>query len=142
MSQTVTLEIPDQVFQPLLRLAKATQQPIESLLLAALQISLPPLADLPEETARNLEQLESLTDDELWRVMMEQVEESVRASLSDLLMRQEQALTEKEKDRLDELQRRADLIMLRKARAAVLLRLRGKRVPTLAELDRLSQQAA
>jgi hypothetical protein len=33
------------------------------------------------------------------------------------------------------LQKQADLVMLRKARAAVLLRFRGHRLPTLAELQ-------
>jgi hypothetical protein len=39
-----------------------------------------------------------------------------------------------ELDRLEELQRKADRTMLRKARAAVLLRFRGQPVPTIAEL--------
>jgi hypothetical protein len=34
------------------------------------------------------------------------------------------------------LQQQADMVMLRKARAAVLLRFRGRRLPTLAELAR------
>jgi hypothetical protein len=39
---------------------------------------------------------------------------------------------------LRELQGRADLVMLRKARAAVLLRFRGRRPPTLAELGQMT----
>jgi hypothetical protein len=143
MSQTVTLEIPDQVFQPLLRLARATRQPVESLLLAALQISLPSLAGLPDEIVRNLEQLEALGDDELWEVMGEQVPAAEQEAIGGLLsVQQERPLSAIEQDGLGSLQRQADLVMLRKARAAVLLRLRGKRVPTVAELERRRQQAA
>jgi hypothetical protein len=39
-----------------------------------------------------------------------------------------------ELDRLNALRRKADRTMLRKARAAVLLRFRGKQVPTIADL--------
>jgi hypothetical protein len=48
-------------------------------------------------------------------------------------------LTNAEQERLASLQQQADLVMLRKARAAVLLRFRGKRLPTLAELDQLAE---
>jgi len=47
-------------------------------------------------------------------------------------------LTASEHEQLAVLQQQADLVMLRKARAAVLLRFRGKRVPTLAELSQLT----
>ena len=47
-------------------------------------------------------------------------------------------LTDAEREQLALLQQLADLVMLRKARAAVLLRFRGKRVPTLAELSQLA----
>jgi len=46
-------------------------------------------------------------------------------------------LTDAEREQLAILQQQADLVMLRKARAAVMLRFRGKRVPTLAELSQL-----
>ena len=47
-------------------------------------------------------------------------------------------LADAEREQLAILQQQADLVMLRKARAAVLLRFRGKRVPTLAELGQLA----
>jgi hypothetical protein len=45
---------------------------------------------------------------------------------------QSRELAEEERARLASLQESADLVMLRKARAAVLLRFRGKRIPTMA----------
>jgi hypothetical protein len=48
------------------------------------------------------------------------------------------SFTDAEREQLTILQHQADLVMLRKARAAVLLRFRGKRVPTLAELSQLA----
>jgi hypothetical protein len=83
--------------------------------------------------------LESLDDQALWQVMLESVPLDQQHKLHDLLSRnQESMLTDSERDQLAILQQQADLVMLRKARAAVLLRFRGKRVPTLAELSGLA----
>lgn len=73
MSQVVTLNLPDNFFQPLERTARATRQPIEKLLLDALQNSLPPLDGLPPEFIENLTLLESLEDAELQGIMRETV---------------------------------------------------------------------
>ena len=47
-------------------------------------------------------------------------------------------LANSEQEQLTYLQRAADRVMLRKARAAVLLRFRGERLPTLTELRQLT----
>src|SRR5262249_41490330 len=54
MSQTVTLNLPDNFFQPVRRTAEAMNQTIEEILLTALQASLPSLDGLPEEIVENL----------------------------------------------------------------------------------------
>ena len=95
---------------------------------------------MPEELIADLTTLETLDTEALWRVMKETVPSETQAHLSDLLERQQQdSLTSAEQERLASLQHQADLVMLRKARAAVLLRFRGKRLPTLAELDQLAE---
>jgi hypothetical protein len=143
MSQNVTLTLPDSVFQPIQRTAQATNQPIEELLVHALQASLPPLEGLPDDVIENLTALETLNDQSLWQVMGETVPAALQRELSELLERQQSAsLTVAERERLTTLQRQADLVMLRKARAAVLLRFRGKRIPTPAELSQLSSRSA
>ncbi|HEX9000730.1 MAG TPA: hypothetical protein VGB07_12570 [Blastocatellia bacterium] len=139
MSHVITLEMPDSVFQPLLRAAEATKQPVESLLLTNLQASLPSLDGLPDEIKQNLESLELLDDEALWRAMLETVPLDQQQRLSELLdANQSGAITEAERNALSRLQQQADLAMLRKAHAAMLLRFRGKRLPTLAELDHLT----
>ncbi len=139
MSQTITLTLPDSFFQPIQRTAQATNQPVEELLLHALQASLPPLEGLPDDIIENLIALEMLDDQSLWQVMGETVPAELQRELSELLDRQRStSLTVAERERLTLLQRQADLVMLRKARAAVLLRFRGKRIPTLAELGQLT----
>lgn len=117
------------------RVAQATHQPIENLLLTALQVSLPPLEGLPPEFIENLTTLETVDDQTLWHVMGESVPPDEQEQLHALLERhQSGSSSEVEREQLTALQQRADLVMLRKARAAVLLRFRGKRIPTLAEL--------
>ncbi len=143
MPQTITLTLPDSFFQPIQRTAQATNQPIEELLLHALQASLPPLEGLPDDVIENLTALETQDDQSLWRVMGETVPAKLQRELSELLERQQSAsLTVSEREQLTALQRQADLVMLRKARAAVLLRFRGKRIPTPAELSQLSSRSA
>ncbi len=140
MPETVTLTLPDSVLQPLKRTAQAVQQPIEELLVTALESSLPALQGLPDELIADLTTLETLDTEALWQVMKELVPAGTRADLRGLLERQqEDSLTTSEQQRLASLQQQADLVMLRKARAAVLLRFRGKRLPTLAELDQLAE---
>ena len=107
----------------------------------ALQAALPSLQGLPPNVIRDLTTLESLDDQALWRVMLETVPLDQQHRLHELLARnQEDMLTDSELEKLAILQQQADLVMLRKARAAVLLRFRGKRVPTLDELSALAAQ--
>jgi hypothetical protein len=143
MSQTITLTLPDNFFQPLQRTARAMNQPIEEVLLHALQASLPSLEGLPDDLLENLTALEMLDDQSLWQVMGERVPATLQRALSNLLDRQQSVtLTDVQQQQLTALQRQADLVMLRKARAAVLLRFRGKRIPTLTELDQLPTLSA
>jgi hypothetical protein len=139
MPQTITLTLPDNVLQPVQRVAQATQQSVEELLVTALQAALPTLEGLPPDVIQHLVALESLDDQALWRVMLETVPLDQQHRLHDLLKcNQASVLTESEHEQLAVLQQQADLVMLRKAHAAVLLRFRGKRVPTLAELSQLT----
>jgi hypothetical protein len=139
MPRTITLTLPDNVLQPLQRVAQATKQSVEDLLVTALQAALPTLEGLPSDVVQHLVALESLDDQALWRVVLETVLRDQQHQLHDLLSRnQAGVLTASEPEQLVALQQQADLVMLRKARAAVLLRFRGKRVPTLAELSQLT----
>jgi hypothetical protein len=137
MSQTITLDLPDNFLQPLQRTMRATKQPLEKVLLIALQNALPPLDGLPSDLITKLEDLELLEDKQLQNVLRETVLVKTQKRISGLLEKQQdEGLTDKEQTLLATLQKEADLVMLRKARAAVLLRFRGHRLPTLAELGR------
>jgi hypothetical protein len=139
MPQTITLTLPDNILQPARRVAQATRQSVEELLVTALQAALPTLEGLPPDVVQHLVVLESLDDQTLWQVMLATVPLDPQHQLHDLLLRNQAGmLTDAEREQLAILQQQADLVMLRKARATVLLRFRGKRVPTLAELSQLA----
>jgi hypothetical protein len=69
--------------------------------------------------------------------MHEQVSTEEQDELAELVDQLQAGQASKsELARLDELRVRGDRVMLRKARAAVILRFRGERIPTEAELRR------
>lgn len=143
MSQTITLTLPEGFFQPIQRMAQATNTPVEQVVLQALQASLPSLEGLPDDIIENLTALEMLDEQSLWQVMRQAVPPQLQKELTRLLEQQQTTpLTVADSKHLATLQKQADLVMLRKARAAVLLRFRGKRIPTLTELDQLTTSSA
>lgn len=142
MTQTVTLTLPDRLYQPLVRMAQAMSRPVEDVLLNALQNTLPSLEGLPEPLVQELNALELLDNASLQRVLSETVPTAQQQKMEELLYRnQAEGLSLSERKRLQNLQNTANRVMLRKARAAVLLRFRGQRIPTLAELRQLTSAA-
>ncbi|MCP4695443.1 MAG: hypothetical protein GY862_01140 [Gammaproteobacteria bacterium] len=135
MPHSVTLDLPDGFYNPLQRIARAAKQPMQNILLTALQSSLPPLDGLPENLAEELSRLEMLDDNALQQVLLKVVPFDQQQELEMLLQKnQAGTLSGTGIQRLNSLQGMVNKIMLQKARAAVLLRFRGKRLPTLDEL--------
>ncbi len=139
MAQTITLELPDVIYQPAQRMAEATRRPLTEVLVGALQASLPPIEGLPTEQTLELINLENLSDEALEQIMASRVPVDQERKLKRLLRKKKVSeLTASEQNELEALQHEADLIMLRKARAAVLLRFRGHCLPTLSQLRKLT----
>jgi hypothetical protein len=66
MSQTLSINVPDQLLDRLNRLAEAAARPVEELVVATLNVSIPqPPANLPLELREELTGLERLSDKEL-----------------------------------------------------------------------------
>lgn len=104
MPEIITLHLPENFTGALERTMRATNQPLEQLLLTALQSALPPLDGLPPEIITDLEALELLDDDALRRVLLETVPENIQQELSALLARQQaHSLNAAEQARLAEL---------------------------------------
>ncbi|MCP4106920.1 MAG: hypothetical protein GY749_15495 [Desulfobacteraceae bacterium] len=120
-------------------MAHATQKPVETVLLTALNASLPSLDGLSPDLAGELTELEAFGTERLRRVLLETVPSDQQEKIDSLLYRNQAGImTQAEQKQLALLQQAADRVMFRKARAAVLLRFRGERLSTLAELRRMT----
>jgi hypothetical protein len=125
------------LYRRLERLATLTNRPLESLLEQALNAGLPQLPDdLPPAMREALLQLEALSDDDLQRVVRERMNAADVEQFDELRERRRAGvIAAVEGQRLQELAEHADLLMLRKAYAAVLLKWRGQPVPAPAALE-------
>jgi hypothetical protein len=129
--QTLALQIPDALYERLRLTAQAVQQPLDAIVLRALEIGAPPgLEDIPAEFQADLAGLDRLEDDDLFSIaaMRQSSQEFGRYEM--LLDRD--VRTNAEQEELEGLRFEADLLMLRKAHAAALLRWRGRTVPLAA----------
>lgn len=133
-SDTVTIQLPDDLYRRLERLAELSKQPLEGLIVKTLSASLPALPDdLAPATRDALQSLEGLSDAALWQRAQDTFPQDQYERLTQLReQRYEGALTAEEREELDRLLAAADLLTLEKAYAAVLLRWRGHRLPSLA----------
>ncbi|MBL1176774.1 hypothetical protein [Pantanalinema sp. GBBB05] len=131
MTATVTLQLPDPIYQRLVNTAIATGRSLEEVMLHALKVGSPPdWENAPDEFKADLAALDRLEDEALWKVATGHKTEEDMARHFELLERnKEHTLTSAEQVELAELRSQADLFMLRKAHAAALLRWRGHRVP-------------
>jgi hypothetical protein len=127
----ITLQLPDRLYQRLASTAQATQQPLEEVIIHALEVGSPPdWDDVPEEFQADLAALDRVDDAALWTIARSH-QPSTEMTRYDVLLdlNQEDRLSDFEKLELTQLRQAADTFMLRKAHAAVLLRWRGHMVP-------------
>jgi hypothetical protein len=136
-AHTIAIQLPEAVYRRLERLAELTQRPLESLVVQTLSSSIPPLPDdLPDEMRTELIVLEHLDDGSLWEVARSEFTPEQQEQANELQdKRRLGTLTASESQTLAHLHQQADMLMLRKAYAYVLLKWRGHRLPTLAELE-------
>lgn len=133
----VAVQVPASLYQRLERLSILTKQPLEALLAQTLSAGLPPLPDdLPNTMRDALQALEQLDATALEQVVRDQMPDTEAEQFAELRERRRAGvITVPEQQTLDALSHDADLRMLRKAYAAVLLKLRGQPVPKLADLE-------
>ena len=137
MSQySVTLPIPDYIYDHARRIAEGTSQSIEAVLLQQLQDAFTaPVPDLAPEEQRELEALSLLSDDALWTMARERMPEDRQARLHALMDANSQGkLTDRQQAELEALVVQGQRLSVRKAQAAAVLTGRGYRV-TLEELS-------
>ncbi len=137
--QTITLTVPDSVYQRAQRAAEALQRPTEDMLVDTLDATLPSLDDVPAEMAGELAAMALLSDEVL--------ENMARATMPPERQRQLHALLDEQgRGELDGAgQRQLAALMaeygrtiLRRAHAVALLVGRGHPVPPLEQIHPLS----
>lgn len=131
MVATVTLQIPDLIYQRLINTANATGRSLEEVMLHALKVGSPPDWDnAPDEFKADLAALDRLEDEALWKLATAHKTVEDMARYDELLERnQNRTLSQAEQLELMELRSQTDRFMLRKAQAAALLHWRGHHVP-------------
>jgi len=143
----ISLQLPDactalrvRLYQRLVNTAQATQQPLEAVILRALEVGSPPdWDDVPEPFQADLAALGSrkallrrnrLDDAALWTIALGRQSEAQFTRYDELLdCNREGQLTNAEQVELTHLRTEADRFMLRKTQATALLRWRGHHVP-------------
>ena len=131
MAATITLQIPDLIYQRLVNTATATGRSIEEVMIHALKVGSPPdWNNVPDEFKADLAALDRLEDEALWTIATAQKPAEEMTQYDELLERNQTGiLSQAEKLELIEWRSQADRFMLRKAQAAALLHWRGYHVP-------------
>lgn len=130
MLTEIKLQVPEILYQRLVNIARATQRPVEEIIIHALQVGSPPAwDDVPEEFQAEIAALDKLDNNTLMHVVRDRKTAIDMERYNVLLERNSSGtLTETERLELTALRQDADIFMLRKAQAAVLLRWRGHRI--------------
>ena len=134
--QKVTLDLPENIFIRLQQAAQATKQPLDQVILRAVQIGSPPgWDDIPAEYQADIAALERLDDRSLWYIARSRQTHTDFDRYQDLLDKnREGTISDVERQELRDLRSESDLFMLRKAHAAALLKWRGHKIPPAEKL--------
>jgi hypothetical protein len=135
-TQTLTIELPEPVFQLLTHVAELTDQSPEQLAAQSIAGNLPPsVENAPVEMQTELLAMQRLPVDELLNIACSQIPSHQQERHLMLLEKNQAALLiPEERQELSHLRLTADRLMVRKAYAWAILRWRGHSVPALNEL--------
>ncbi len=131
-SLTVTLDLPEQLYEHLAAQAQVADRPLSAVVVETLARNTP-LAieeDLPLTLQRELKAMDALSDEVLWTIAQSTMNPD-KVALYDLLLERQQDgdLTLEGHELLNRLRHEADALMLRKAHAYALLKSRGHSFP-------------
>jgi hypothetical protein len=118
--QAITVELPEEVYERVKRTARGMRRPVEQALVRIVKAAMPSLDKVPPEYRPELEALEPLSDEELWRVAESQVPTAQKRQLTRLLRKNQRgALTDRERQALTRLRTEADRLMLHRSYAGL-----------------------
>ncbi|MFZ1242131.1 MAG: hypothetical protein WAV66_22620 [Anaerolineae bacterium] len=126
--QSITLTLPEIIYERLRQAALAMRLPLDDVLVHALQVGSPPSwEDAPAQFQPDLAALDRLGDDDLWRIMRStQLNQNWSRHHELLEENANGTITPSGRAELERLRTEADRFVLRKAHAAALLRWRGQ----------------
>jgi hypothetical protein len=128
----LTLELPEDIYEHVRRAAKGMNQPVEKALVDIVRAATPSLEKVPAEYRAQLEVMEDLGDEELWRISRRRPAPARQRRLERLLDKNQRGeLTDRDRQALYELRTDGDRLMLQRSYAALLLKYRGHRVPNI-----------
>ncbi len=131
-TQTVTLNLPEPLYQRLRERAMEMRRSVEDEALETLVAAVPVATDLPLDLAEAISPLAVLDDAALWQAARSRFPADAAQQLEDLhLKRQREGLTEDETQVVAALVRQYERSMLVRAQAAALLKQRGHDVSNL-----------
>jgi hypothetical protein len=123
---TVSVQVPERLFQRLQRIAEATYRPIEDVLATTVNMALPQAPDLPPELADDLSAMTMFSDEALWAAAESSLSPSQRRRLNQLSHAGgHRSLSAAESAELAHLVDLYDRAVLRRARALAILAHRG-----------------
>ena len=140
MAQAITIHIPDTLYEQLKRTAELSQRSIDTIVVHSLSHSIAPLLeDIPAEYQAAVYPLLEM-DETALQAEVRRIFPIDRWSIYEALLekKKEGQLTAQENTTLDARRREADILMFRKAYAAVLLKRRGSHPPSLHALPKVS----
>jgi plasmid stability protein len=131
-TQSVTLALPDPLYERLRERAEQTRRSLEEEALEVLATAVPVDGALPPEVAQAIESLDVLDDDVLWDAARSRLSADVCNELESLHLKQRRdGLADAETRQLAALVRQYEQHMLVRARAVALLKERGHDVSEL-----------
>jgi len=136
-AETLTVRLPASAMERLRRVSQIARRSIDTLVTDTLEASLPPLLEsVPTAYHTQLAALEALSSAELREHLLAQLDAESVDRYDRLLERNGAGtLDTREGNELDALRKAADLLMYRKAYAALILKWRGEYIPSVAELQ-------
>ncbi|MCG2769182.1 MAG: hypothetical protein L6435_12475 [Anaerolineae bacterium] len=129
--QTIALDLPEDIYERLQRMAEATHQPVEEVMFQTIRGNLPPsVDDLPPELRDELARLQDLSDKALWVIAKEPLPPDQWRRHEHLLGKnQAGTLTNAEREEMARLRVTTDRFVFRRSYALALLKWRGYTLP-------------
>lgn len=123
---SVTVKLPEEAFEQLQSVARRQHRSVHDVVQDLVLRELPGLPPLPQNVEEELAAFSSLSDDVLWMLARSTLTKDQQRELANLNAEaQRRPFPDKEKDRQQALLEAYDRVLVRRARAAALLKARG-----------------